>query len=497
MKAQHRFAGIALGLVLALVLVTSVSARPLQEQWSPGSGTTGITLMNVDPSREDATFVVSLYGQGPSPDASISGEPAIPYNGERRLNLTNYAAVLGTGWRGSVVVSSDRQLVAVGHQRYENPAYSSGDGWNGGAYMAAEPATKVYMPYLTEMGANAYNAGRWSRLTVQNTGGTTADVYVSTYTFDGVLESTVVESIESNHSFTWEPDYTPDGNRSAVITSTNPVVASFDGFWSMGLDAGATAWSTSYEGIPAADASSVLVYPDVFRGRYGGVETGDWVQWSNILIQNASLDSTANITATFTNVQQQVKKVITDTILPNSSKAYNTRYASGMEDLGAGFLGSVRVESDQPLVGVCHSFWDYAPYRAGATYLAKPPVGAYTLHVPFMNRKGGDPITAWSKLSVYNVGTVTGTLKLYFYDSSGNPVSFPEAAAGCDVGPLASKNYNTSFGSSACGISAETFATRLGNSFVGTVVVSSTTQVLGGQNQIFTTRIDAVNVYGQ
>jgi hypothetical protein len=457
--------------------------------------------MNVDAAEQDASIIVSLYGQDGTTDATISTEPVIPYLGERRINLATYSLPLGAGWVGSAVVSSDRRVIALATHRYQGPEYSSGDGWNGGAYAAPIPSTKVFVPYMTEVAPNVFNPGRWSRLTVQNTGDTAANVYVNTYLDTGALEGVTVQNVGASRSYSWIPDYNPDGNRSVVITSTNPIVAEFDGYWALGYAGDATAWSTSYESIPAENASTEIVYADVFRVKTGLVETGEWVQWANVLVQNTSLVSTANITVTFNKVDGTEAWSFNDTIQPNSYRAYNTRYggtgktaADWETNLEADYYGNVRVESDQPLVGVSHSFWDYGDFKAGGTYLAVPAQGTTTLYAQFMNRKGGTPVTAWSKLGIVNVDDATGTLRVYFYDLNGNPISFPEAAAGCSVGPGISKNYNTLFGSGACGISAATFETRLGSNFEGTVMVSSTVEIVGSMNQIFTNRIDAVNL---
>ena len=53
---------LALGMVAVLGTVL-VSARPLADGFDPGTGSTNIIVMNVDPAELDASIVVSLYGQ--------------------------------------------------------------------------------------------------------------------------------------------------------------------------------------------------------------------------------------------------------------------------------------------------------------------------------------------------------------------------------------------------------------------------------------------------
>lgn len=490
--------------VISVIIVVGLTVSAFASQWSPGSGTSTIALLNVDPAQQPATYVVELKGQDGTTDATITGQPAINFRGGARLDVGTLGSALGSGWKGSAVVSSDRLLIAAVNHRYQNPAYSSGDGWNGGAYTAPEPATKVYMPYLTQVDPNPYNAGRFSWLTVQNAGSAAATVYVRMYAEDGAFRGLLTQNLQPGRSWTWEPAM--GENRSAIITSTQPVVASFDGFWSLGLTSNATAWSTSYESIAENRVSTRLIFPNVYRVRVNTNESGAWVQWSNVLVQNTSVVSTANVTVTFyrTGVSVPVWE-FNDTIPPNSSHQYNTQYGGTggypsstdfRNNLGAGFYGSVIVVSDQPLVGVSHSFWD-TYFRAGSTYSALAgDQGAYAVYTPFVNKVGtcgqDSSWSAWTKVAVANVDTVPANIYVYFLDNSGNMLTAP-ALQGIPIAEGGADGINTRFGSDSGVVSCSTIQNIIGTSFQGSMLITSTAKIVGINNMIWTNRINTIN----
>jgi hypothetical protein len=326
------------------------------------------------------------------------------------------------------------------------------------------------------------------------------------YAQDGTPRGTLTKVLDPQRSWTWEEDFSPDENRSAYITSTQPIVASFDGFWAQGFSADATAWSTSYESIPASRAGNTLFYPNVYRVRNGFLETGSWMQWANLFVQNTSPSATANITATWYKTgETSATWQYTYTIPSNSAVEFNTRYggtggdpsqADFRDNLGAGFYGSVIIESDQPVVGVSHSFWD-TNFKSGSTYAALTlDEGAYALYTPFVYKLGtcgsGSSWQAWSKVAVANIDDVDGEVYVYFLEDDGtaNTIS---ALQGVSIASGGADAFNTRYGADSGVTDCSGMQSAVGTSFQGSMLITSTAKIVGINNMIWPNRINTIN----
>ena len=470
----------------------------LQGTFNPGTGTSKIGVMNID-SGGSATYSVSFYGQssGPDDEGTLAGEGPLPYRAAAYYDLATLGLAFGSGWVGSAIVASDREMFAVVDNAYTGGAYNGNDGYNGEAYEAPEAATDIFLPYATRLGKY-----RFTRVTIQGTQGTgktsVSLIYKDQNGKDATCANPTNLSVRASRSVSFEPAFncgTNTDNGSIRIQSSEPVVAVFDGAW--GQQAG---WKTAYSGIPATKAANTVYYPNIFRR----VPDGEWVQWSNLFVQNVS-GSTVRVRVSFykTGAEKPSMQVVAN-IPPLSAKEFNTRFGgtggnpspSAFEAMGELFAGTAVVEKvsgpDNALVGVAHNFWG-TYFFGGSTYTA---IGANdaadTLFVPFSSRKQvGGTWTEWDKVSFMNVSGRGVQVTAKYYNSRGN--------VKLTIGPITVPNrsvdsINSRYGCDSNACSASDMAS-LGSSFEGTVVIEGSpgSKLMGIMNTLYPNRLNTFN----
>jgi len=327
MKTNITLKGMALATGLTLALSTAgVANANLTMPY--GAGTTTYSVMNVGSAA--ATVVATYYN--PNGTTSLSSSHNLPVNG--RLDITvGQDGPLPPNWSGSVVLSSDQDIVAVARTKYTgrpdanetNPNQTSGT--ESSAYEAFNSgSTTLYFPIIVRVRRTLQpTVGQLTtRFTVQNTSASPATVYVNFRNFNGTTYPPQIITLNGYGSRTWDTavdsDLTPpipasDLNTDVVqfslfVTGTQPLVGVAEQSWNFDGFVGATPvkqnWAADYTAIPPAQAATTLYGPLVARiGTMGGSNWpctfGNYTSFfffTQFAVQNTTA-TTATVTATF------------------------------------------------------------------------------------------------------------------------------------------------------------------------------------------------------
>jgi len=327
MKTNITTKGAAIAASLTLTLsATGVANANLTMPY--GTGTTTYSVMNVGSA--PATVVATYYN--PDGTTSLSSSHNLTVNG--RLDITvGQDGPLPPNWSGSVVLSSDQDIVAVARTKYTgrpdanetNPNQTPGT--ESSAYEALNSgSTTLYFPVIVRIRRTLQpTVGQLTtRFTVQNTSASPATVYVNFRNFNGTTYPPQIITLNGYGSRTWDTavdsDLTPpipasDLNTdfvqfSLVVTGTQPLVGVAEQSWNFDGLLGATPvkqnWAADYTAIPPAQAATTLYGPLVARiGTMGGsnwpctfaVYTSFFF-FTQFAVQNTTA-TTATVTATF------------------------------------------------------------------------------------------------------------------------------------------------------------------------------------------------------
>ena len=303
-------------------------------------------------------------------------------------------ACLGSSWVGGVKVEADQNIVAVGRPHVGSEVltytgFSSGD-------------LNAYVPMLFK---DAFGGSYDSALYVQNVDpGNTANITIRFY------DNTGAETCSQ-------------GDTIAPLASK--------GYWLPGIACLGTSWVggvkvESDQNIVAVGrphvGSQVLAYNGftagsldayvsmLFNGAFGGSYNAAFY------VQNVDSGNTANITVKYYDSAGNLNCTKADTIAPLASKGYWVPSATcDSGSLPAGWVGGVKVESDQNIVAVGRP-------HVGSQVMAYDSfaVGSLNAYVPMLFRDafGGSYDSALYVQNVDPGNTANITIKLY--DNTGN-----------------------------------------------------------------------------
>ena len=509
--------------LLVACLGTAILAMPLAnrafalEPWVVGTGTSKIYIQNIDPSGT-ATYAASFYGQTTtgSPDLTING--SLVYQGNVIYDVSTVGGgALPSGWTGSVVVSSDRQIAAIAKTIYTGNqfgGYTNGspDGKTDQAYSAFLSSSQaLYFPYVTQAITTSLANKRFSVVTIQNTTSGNAPIYFQyRSTVTGNIEVIKTDTIPGYRAKSYDlgdpssanfPGYfsTPAWNGSLVVTSTVGIVGAVGSFWQ---DTSGVAgqlyggWSSAYTAATSPDTT--LYAPNVFRRIINPDPNpilGEWSQWSNLFIQNTSA-ITAHITVSYTATGSSVPSYTVPITIPGyQARELNTRFggtsnypapADFLTNLGNMFAGSVVIKSDQPIVGVVHSFWG-SFFNAGSSANLVGSAGiARTWYVPYAPRSCSvNPCPSastlsgwlnWSKVAIMNVSGGPVNVTAQYVNANGTPQGVAFTLNSLQNGSVDA--FNTRFGSDSGAVTASQMDSALGATFEGGAVISATGNIV-------------------
>ena len=342
-------------------------------------------------------------------------------------------------WVGSVAISSDKDVVAVGriHIGAEVASYS---GFSSGSLTA-------YVPMLFK---GAFGGAYDSALYVQNVhASNTASITIKYYDNNGVLSCTKNDTISplSSKGY-WVPALSgtcdtgslPSGwVGGVVVTSNQPIVAV--GRPHIGAEV------MTYDGFASGSLTSYL--PMLFKAGFGSYD-------SAFYIQNTHVSNTASITIKYYQSDGTLSCTKTDTIAPLASKGYWVPTATcDTGSLPSGWVGGVVVTSDQPIVtvGRPHIGTQITTYNGF-------PSGSLSSYVSMLFKNAYDSYNAAFYVQNVEASTTAG-ITIKYYDSVGTLLCTKTDA----IEPLASKGYWVP--TSTCDTGS------LPSGWVGSVVVTS------------------------
>jgi len=181
----------------------------------------------------------------------------------------------------------------------------------------------------------------------------------------------------------------------------------------------------TYNGFASGSLSTYI--PMLFKGAFGGSYNAAFY------VQNVDESNTANVTIKYYDNNGVLNCTKADTIAPLASKGYWVPFATcDSGSLPAGWVGGVKVESDQPIVGVGRphigtQITTYDGFAAGdtSTYIPMLFKGAF----------GGSYNAAFYVQNVH--ATNTANITIQYYDSAGTL----KCTKADTIAPLASKGY--------------------------------------------------------
>ena len=327
MKTNITTKGAAIAASLTLTLsATGVANANLTMPY--GTGTTTYSVMNVGSA--PATVVATYYN--PDGTTQLASTHNLPVNG--RLDVTvgqSPDGPLPGNWSGSVVLSSDQDIVAVARIKYagrpnaneNNPGQTPGT--ESSAYEAFNSgSTALYFPVIVRIkrAAQPTVAQLTTRFTVQNTSASPATVYLNFRNFDNTTYAPVIVTLAGYGSKTWDTavdaDLPPGLNLapnsialSLLVTGTQPLVGVAEQSWNLDGSINGTPvrqnWAADYAAIPASEAATTLYGPLV--SRIGGPPSGStrpctfvvyttFFFYTQFAVQNTTA-TTVTVTATF------------------------------------------------------------------------------------------------------------------------------------------------------------------------------------------------------
>jgi hypothetical protein len=474
-----------------------------------GTGTTTYAFVNV--SNATATVVSTYY----RPDGTIESGSGMTYSNIVPNSRTTIVAgsspdgPLPSSWAGSVILSSDQDIVAAaridytGKAAYESSSETgSTQGTEATMYDAFNAgSTELYVPSVFRYASGTTKLA--GKLTVQNTTGTTANVYLN-WTQDATVLGVKQVTLNPYGSVTYNTAVDADipglytGNASVYITSTQPIVGAVDLVWD--VSSNNQNWGTGYAMLQPAAASKVLYSPIAGRICFGGScvfnNYNGFTYYTAAIVQNTT-SATANVTATFITsagvvaytlpFQLSNKASMTLNLFNGANSYMNSASSPIWAALGSSFAGSIKFESDQPIVGygLIQQSQSYQNY-ASAFKLVSDSDASSTVYLPWVDRvcttttacTTGLPyqeFPSFSGVSIVNVDASPVTLSsLTFYASNGSVASTITTNSSGNpivIQPGASYSFNSRNGAGASLGQTQT----LGNSFRGALKISGPT----------------------
>jgi|GEM_PF-851317 len=377
----------------------------------PGTWTTDFTLFNLGSA--DTSFTMTRYDLCPGgscaadPGTVVTTSPStIAKDGSFYYNPINDSN-FPTNFSGSIVVSSEQQLAGT---------VTLGNGQPGAAYASdaysaiTSPSTSLILPIVMA------GLGPWNtRMSIQNTGSTAADVQIQ-YVGSGAPATSTITGLPQNKT-AWvdQFDLNISGfNGSAIITSTNaqPLAIVVEEYKSTG------GVLLAYNGLSTTDASTTVYMP-------GYLVQGTWA--TDFTVVNTSATA-AQVTISFAGSSAS----LTGTIAANGAQYFN-QIAAGVpagwtgtfpSNSGPGYYGAATVTATGGNVVVVYNIANSAPGGAGnlqMAYLGFPPSKAVkNVVVPLIENEygGGKWVTTYT---VQSVDGTPATLTLTYAPFPGSP----------------------------------------------------------------------------
>lgn len=405
---------LASGLVLAILITGVASGQSIRSL--PGSGWwTSAGIQNV--GNGDATVNITVYPIEAASSTTYSNNTTIAQGGSVTFlpgstapGTVDVSPSLPSGFSGSMVISSDQPLVAigqVGNNLLTNPPLGISGGYASGMYRgASEGSTVISFPTAKS-----------------NFGGKTSTFYIQAMGADAVVSAVVVTNDGVSHT----ANYNIIANKSVVVNladfspaiptsscgdaNTSPCLGALTATSTNGTPITGVAIESDTSASPATRAqvasmfneteAASVIYCPVFKNNFGGRYTGVTVQ----NVSGGELDLYATLTASAGG-----SGTYTDMIADVPDGAAQT-FSAQLSNVG-GFpnnaYGSIVITSTGNIIAaVNEANFSSPPYKA-TTYTCFSASAATTMVAfPQVKERFGVNITG---VSVQNVGDADTTL---------------------------------------------------------------------------------------
>ncbi len=386
---------VSIMILIAVMLITAVTSA--SAQWV-GTWVTSFQVMNLGDS--EAQITVEYYQEDGTRIDTATWSYAVSVGSSINIYQPNVPG-LPNGFKGSAVVRADQPIAAIASEQVTYPDGSIGNSQYSG-FGADTIGTRFYLPNVNKR----FGGSQWSsRITIQNTTATPVTVNVIFYNADGSQRDTDTVSLSPNGSTTLtqvdDPEL-PDGwLGAAIVEATGNIAVIVDVMSADGR-------LETYNGFTSG---ATTMYLPTLLINFG------MNQWnSSFQIFNVST-SAAVITMTYyTSGSSTPAKVVNATLPPYQS--INRYQPRDDGDLGSGWLGSVVIESTQPVVAV-GSQSSGAPGKRLASIYNGVSQGATKAFLPTVLRYfgGGNFVTSFQ---IMNVGSADATVTVEYF-TPGNP----------------------------------------------------------------------------
>jgi hypothetical protein len=392
--------------VLVFVLAFAIPLTVFAQRESPAPQSSHILVQNLD--ADDATVHVDVYDETGAVVASdnftIDGNGATTVHSTSGTNVTGHRYLnLTSGFQGSMVVSSDKEVVAVnvtvgGTPPTSHSAYES--------ISSADAAEEVLVPSIH------WKDAQWSWVAIQNTGSVQATAVYTYYKQDGTVlggstasllpgESEILDIYDEIDIGT-----VPEGVGSMQVTGSEPLgVAVVETIRNR---------TEAYIGFPSTAGDTYLAFPSIHHNPHG--------QYSHMLVQNVS----ATAATVYLQYYDQAGNELEDyeaTIGADGSLTFHTNAAlsddgNSYEPHSMGNVGSAIITSTQPLVAVNVEVIGLTPttVRPYAYNGFRSDSGSDSLLFPSVHMNPGGQ---YSHLLVQNLLAASTPITLTYYDQSG------------------------------------------------------------------------------
>ncbi len=395
MSKVVKFAAIAMLLLLLALPVTGANAA------IGGPYTVGVTVQNL--SNSTANIVLQFYSQDGSSGGTFSDTIGANAN-KAYFPLPS----VNTGFNGSLVVSSDQQVAAIGNVIYPDLTGTTAYG----SFSAG--ATTVNLPLM--MKGNVGYLDTW--FNVQNTTSTATTVNVA-YKPGSCTESVSVPAFSSKTVDQSANSCLPAGFVGAAsLTAPQPIVAVVVEIQRAGANGPYPRQLSSYNGFTSANP--VLVMPIVTSNFYG---TG-----TGIALQNTGASDT-DVTLSYTpsggsfpGAACTEKKTVAagqfqNFGFPQLPAGCGTQGTGVSDPVNGGFVGSAKVaanSANMPLVGIVNQV-NRTNASADAYDAVNPANATSKVSMPLiMDRNVG----FFSGISIANLGAQPTNISCTFTNTS-------------------------------------------------------------------------------
>lgn len=328
---------LALGAFLMFSLVAAQTVAPtgsplagIAEQPVSPSAITPRTSHTLVQNMENMTANLHLEYYADTGQLKKAFDDALPPNGSKTYHASDYPE-LGASFLGSMVVSSDRQIVAV----VVNAGSTSHDIYEG----SNQGDTEQFLPSVH------WRALQYTLAGFQNTDpSVTATVAISYFKQDGTQLSAVTQQIPPNSAIHHDArSYTsdPSGVGAVKATSVSGQRIAASAIETLGDE------TYSYRGFPPSMGSALIYLPSMHRNLGG--------QFSHTLVQNMDAVNTNNVRITYYDQAGTQVDQFTRLIAAKGAYTFHTGPGSGPEDpTHLGNVGSAKLESldARPMVAV-------------------------------------------------------------------------------------------------------------------------------------------------